>query len=453
MRRLIVFARVPARGRVKTRLAAVIGDEAALDVHRRLLSQTLATAAAAGVESLELCVAGDDEAGECAGLAAGCGAELATQQGETLGERMRESLARGLAEGFVPVLIGCDVPSLRVGDLLDAFDALGEHDAVFAPTEDGGYALVGCRSRVPDVFDGIRWGGPDVMADTRARLRFAGVGWAELRTQWDVDDAGDLARWQASGGAPQGDRRRLLACGLSLAAGLAAGAGWPARTAAAEEPALLAPFSGMPAGAAPGPPWREDRVSGVAPNRAEIVEDGGTRVLRLESFGSASAWTHPLRRGAELRTLAWRWRADGFPQASRLGDRSTDDFAGRVYLLFDYPLDKVPVGSRLALGVARAFHDASLPAAAICYLMYQGDDPGEPVDSPYTSRVKMIVARPNARTGAWYPEERDLREDFAACFGREHGPGLPPVTAVVAGADSDQGGGRFRTWFGDLSVR
>lgn len=451
MRRLIVFARVPARGRVKTRLAAVVGDDAALAVHRRLLAQTMATAAAAGVESLELCIAGEDEAGECATLARARGAALATQQGETLGERMREALARALAEGFVPVLIGCDVPSLQAADLLGAFDALRDRDAVFAPTEDGGYALVGCRDRVPDVFDGIRWGGPEVMADTRARLSAAGARWAELRTQWDVDEAGDLARWNASCGDSQGQRRKLLTSGLGIAVALAAGV--PGRTEAVEQPAGLTPFSRMPAGAPPEHPWREQQVSGVAPNRAEIVDDGGARLLRLESSGSASAWTHPLSRDPGPRALAWRWRVDGFPQASRLGDRATDDFAARVYLLFDYPLDKLPFGARLALGVARAFHDDALPAASICYLLYQGDDPGEPVESPYTPRVKMIVARAKARDGVWYREERDLRRDFAACFGAEHGPGMPPVTAVVVGADSDQGGGRFRTWFGDLSVR
>src|SRR5690606_30137587 len=137
---------------------------------------------------------------------------IATQQGDTLGDRMREALARGLAEGFVPMLIGCDVPSLRVADLRGAFDALRERDAVFAPTEDGGYALVGCRRRVPEVFDGIGWGGPLVMAETRARLRAAGAHWTELHTQWDVDDAGDLARWQASGADSQAEGREA-GCG------------------------------------------------------------------------------------------------------------------------------------------------------------------------------------------------------------------------------------------------
>jgi rSAM/selenodomain-associated transferase 1 len=195
-KRVIVFARVPRLGEVKTRLARSIGDAAALSVHRELMAGAMATAVTAGADRLELCVAGDDRDGECARLAASCGAALSVQRGDSLGDRMGEALGRALADGCRPVLIGCDVPSLTASDLRRAFDALEFHDAVFAPAEDGGYGLVGCRREIGVAFEAIPWGQPTVMAATRERLRAAGIGWAELRTVWDVDELEDLQRWR-----------------------------------------------------------------------------------------------------------------------------------------------------------------------------------------------------------------------------------------------------------------
>ena len=197
--RLIVFARVPILGRVKTRLAASIGDEAALAVHRALLATTLERAVEASPGELELCIDGDDPHGECAALARASGARLRRQSGASLGERMDEALTRALGDGCLPVLVGCDAPALKADDLHAAFEALAQVDAVFAPAEDGGYALVGCSRPIAEAFRAIDWGSPTVMAETRVRLTGAGIGWCELRTLWDVDDAEDLRRWQATG--------------------------------------------------------------------------------------------------------------------------------------------------------------------------------------------------------------------------------------------------------------
>ncbi|MDA1116706.1 MAG: DUF2064 domain-containing protein, partial [Proteobacteria bacterium] len=72
----------------------------------------------------------------------------------------------------------------------------GGADAVFAPAEDGGYALVALRRVSPRLFAGIEWGGPRVMAQTRERLLALGWRWRELRTVWDVDRPEDYRRLQ-----------------------------------------------------------------------------------------------------------------------------------------------------------------------------------------------------------------------------------------------------------------
>lgn len=194
--RLIVFTRVPRPGGVKTRPARTIGDRAALALHRELLAHTLNTARQAGADSLELCIAGDDLDGECGAFATASSASLTAQRGNSLGERMGEALGRSLKAGTRPVLIGSDIPSLSAQDLRAAFGALELHESVFAPTEDGGYALIGCRRPIDPAFDAVPWGSSTVMAATRRALRAGGIDWYGLRTVWDVDNAAALARWR-----------------------------------------------------------------------------------------------------------------------------------------------------------------------------------------------------------------------------------------------------------------
>ena len=146
--RLIVFAKLAVEGRVKTRLAASIGSERALQVHRRLVEVTLALARASGADTFELRY---DAAGAAPGSVAAAlpeallaeGWRVGPQRGTDLGERMREALDAALAAGERPVLVGSDCPALRPADLRDAFDALAATDAVFAPAE--GVRLVSDR--------------------------------------------------------------------------------------------------------------------------------------------------------------------------------------------------------------------------------------------------------------------------------------------------------------------
>jgi len=196
-RALIVFARVPRRGRVKSRLAAGIGEDRALDAYRKMLVDTLATCASVQGACSLLCLEGEDVDGECAALAARFGMQIARQRAGDLGRRMHAALAAQLAAGRLPVLVGCDCPPLAAADLEAAFDALQTADAVFGATEDGGYALVGIRRELPEAFEGPAWGSDSVMRSTREALRARGASWIELRTLWDVDDLAGYRRWLA----------------------------------------------------------------------------------------------------------------------------------------------------------------------------------------------------------------------------------------------------------------
>ncbi len=191
---IIVFAKAPQPGAVKTRLIPALGAAGAARLHERLVDRTLATAAAAGVGPLELC--GDPASDPLlAARAAAYGATLTEQGPGDLGARMHRAFARALASAQAVLAVGCDCPALTGQRLREANAALAAgHDAVLGPAEDGGYVLIGLARVHASLFEHIGWGGRDVLEATRARLAVLGWRWLELETLWDIDRPEDLER-------------------------------------------------------------------------------------------------------------------------------------------------------------------------------------------------------------------------------------------------------------------
>lgn len=197
---LVVFAKAPQPGRVKTRLAPLLGESGAARLHARLVEDALRVAAQARFARIELHCAPRVRDPFFAALARRHRIRLRAQGAGDLGARMRRAFERVLRAADAAVLIGTDCPAMRTADLRAAASALREGaDAVFCPAEDGGYALVGLRRVSSRLFTGIEWGSATVMSDTRARLRGLGWRWRELRTVWDVDRPEDYARLRRSG--------------------------------------------------------------------------------------------------------------------------------------------------------------------------------------------------------------------------------------------------------------
>jgi len=192
---LIVFARAPEPGRVKTRLAPLLGEAGAARLYARLVAGTLGTALASGFGAVDLyCSPGIDHDFFIKSQRR-FGVGLRAQGRGDLGERMYRAFRRALRSSPYVVLIGSDCPVLRPADLRAAARALrAGADAVLSPAEDGGYALIGLRRVSRRLFDGIAWSTPQVLAQTRRRLRRLGWRWQELRTVWDVDRPEDVAR-------------------------------------------------------------------------------------------------------------------------------------------------------------------------------------------------------------------------------------------------------------------
>lgn len=196
--RIMIFAKAPKPGRVKTRLIPALGKDGAAELQRELIERTLRTAAQARLGELELwCAPGPDDPFfvDCAARHA---ISLHTQCEGDLGMRMTAALESALAAGTPGLLVGCDCPALTPGYLREAAVALAErNDAVFGPTEDGGYMLVGlARSPAAALFEDIPWGTATVMQATRRRLRSGDWRWRELGLMWDLDRPEDLPRLQ-----------------------------------------------------------------------------------------------------------------------------------------------------------------------------------------------------------------------------------------------------------------
>jgi rSAM/selenodomain-associated transferase 1 len=191
---LIVFAKAPVAGLVKTRLIPALGAEGAAALAHRLLEHAVATAMAAGFDAVELCAAPDAEHPAFGLLAARhAGLALGVQGEGDLGARMHRALTRRLARRGRVLLIGTDAPALDAAMLRAAAVALDSHDAVFVPALDGGYALVGLVRPAPGLFMDMTWSTAQVMAQTRARARAAGLRWAELPAVADIDEPADLS--------------------------------------------------------------------------------------------------------------------------------------------------------------------------------------------------------------------------------------------------------------------
>jgi len=197
---VVIFAKAPTPGAVKTRLVPLLGAEGAAALHARLVKRTLQTARAASFRRVELHATPGMDDPFFRFCAAHYSTALVAQAEGDLGTRMLVAFESALAHSPRALLAGSDCPALTGRHLRQADRALRDGaDAVFIPCEDGGYALIGLRRAEARLFDGIGWGGENVMADTRARLGVLGWRWRELETLWDVDRPEDYARLLASG--------------------------------------------------------------------------------------------------------------------------------------------------------------------------------------------------------------------------------------------------------------
>lgn len=184
---LIVFAKVPQHGQVKTRLAKTIGDDAALWVYEQLLNRT---ASIVNQDEFDLAVFYTPKVPDidsCFPLAK----FREIQIGEDLGTRLEHAFNWGINKFYNRIItIGTDLWSINVKLLENAFNSLLNHDVVIGPAEDGGYYLLGLTKKLPFLFRDIEWSTEIVFRQTMDLLKNYNV--FQLQMKNDIDDIEDL---------------------------------------------------------------------------------------------------------------------------------------------------------------------------------------------------------------------------------------------------------------------
>lgn len=193
--RILVFAKAPILGQVKTRLEPHLNQAQCLQLHRAMTTRVVETVAASNLASWRLWVSSDASNEYFLSL---CNKKkIYLQSGSDLGEKMAFAIQQTLAEEGVSkvIILGADCPGYSQAYLERALTQLdGSHDVVLGPAEDGGYVLIGAKQANSQMFDEIQWGTSDVLSQTVAQLEAIGLAYSMLETLWDVDRQEDLLR-------------------------------------------------------------------------------------------------------------------------------------------------------------------------------------------------------------------------------------------------------------------
>jgi len=190
-RMLVIMAKAPRPGRVKTRLARSLPVQAVTELYRCLLDDTVALAhSLPGVKVTIMCPASDVE--ELSPLVGETG--VIAQEGEGLAAALTSVFAQLAASGRHVIAFNSDSPHLPVSVLTSAFEILTTHDVVVGPTHDGGYYLVGAKAPHAALFHGDGMGTNNAFDAllTRARSLRLSLGFTD--SWYDIDLEGDLAR-------------------------------------------------------------------------------------------------------------------------------------------------------------------------------------------------------------------------------------------------------------------
>ncbi|KPF48415.1 hypothetical protein IP87_14955 [beta proteobacterium AAP121] len=178
------------------------------------------------------------------------------------------------------------------------------------------------------------------------------------------------------------------------------------------------------------------------PTRYSAETVGERPALRLEAQASYGNLLHALPGVAAPARLAWSWRVAEPNPGTALRSKAGDDVAAKVCISFDAPLAQVPFGERTLLRIARSRTGQALPAATLCWVWGGPEAVGSVIDNAFSRRVRYLVLRNAAEAGErWFEESRDIAADFLRAFGDENTT-VPPLVAVLVGADADNTGGR-----------
>ncbi|MCR4302517.1 MAG: TIGR04282 family arsenosugar biosynthesis glycosyltransferase [Sulfuricaulis sp.] len=194
--RLLIFAKQPVSGQVKTRLQPDYSPEQSAEIASFMIRATVEMAVSAWPGDVVLYAWPDIKHPLFNQLARDFRITLAPQAEGDLGAKMLSALREGIAPGAGTAIMGCDVPQCGWDVIDQANDWLARGKNVLGPTEDGGYYFIGLQQACPELFDKIPWSSNQVLPMTLARSEKLGLDFNMLPKLRDIDTANDL--WLAA---------------------------------------------------------------------------------------------------------------------------------------------------------------------------------------------------------------------------------------------------------------
>ena len=189
MNLLLIFVKNPQLGKVKTRLAATVGNQEALRIYLKLLERTREVTLPLALDKM-VCYTPDVLVDD---LWNNEHYQKIRQSDGNLGERMHQAFAAGFAQGYQRIcIIGSDCYELSTEVIEEAFEQLNAHDVVIGPSTDGGYYLLGMNRLHARFFIDKAWSTASVKEDTVHDAKRMNLRWFELPTLTDVDEEDDL---------------------------------------------------------------------------------------------------------------------------------------------------------------------------------------------------------------------------------------------------------------------
>lgn len=189
---LLIFAKAPEVGKVKTRLIPALGEKAACDLYQTMTETIVQRFASTNLCSVSLYCSPDSGHDFFTDLRSRFSLQTYAQTGRDLGEKMHIAMQHHFAHYEKVILIGTDCPAITKEYVVQALCALDDKDVVIGPAYDGGYVLIGMKQANDNVFCQVKWSSDTVLETTRQNLEAEGLSHHLLQTLHDIDVPEDL---------------------------------------------------------------------------------------------------------------------------------------------------------------------------------------------------------------------------------------------------------------------
>ena len=202
---------------------------------------------------------------------------------------------------------------------------------------------------------------------------------------------------------------------------------------------------GLPAG------WESLLFDGVERHTVytQVVDEQGSAVVQAESVNASSGFVRKIQiDSAQWPIVSWRWKIQHVLKNADLAQKKGDDAPARLYITFAYDASEVSWWEKVTFETIKLLYGEHPPIAALMYVWASHADEGTVIDSPYTSRVKVIVLQSgDDKAKQWVMQRRDVHADYLQAFG---GKQVPMISGVAIMTDTDNTGEQALTWYGDI---